>query len=79
VPGNWFDNAPAVVPGNYPTMIAQVRVTLAARSEAQNIAGATTSATGGDAIRGSLVSSASPRATLMNISLAPSPAPILWR
>ena len=79
VPANWRDNAPAVVPGDYTTLITQVRVTLAARSEAQNIAGATTSATGGDAIRGSLVSSASPRATLISITQAPSPAPVLWR
>jgi prepilin-type N-terminal cleavage/methylation domain-containing protein len=78
VPGNWFDSAPVIVPADFTTLVTQVRVTLAARSEAQNIGGATTSATGGDAIRGSLVSSASPRATLMNITLA-SPAPILWR
>lgn len=77
-PADWFDNAPVVVSPNYPTLITQVRVLLAARSEAQNIAGATTSASGPDAIRGSLMSSASPRATLMNISLDPGGVP-LWR
>ena len=57
-----------------------MRVTLAARSEAQNIAGATTAATGGDRIRGTLMSAASPRATLMEISLATGlVAPLAWR
>jgi hypothetical protein len=85
VPANWLDNAPVVVLNTYPSLITQVRVQLAARSEAQNIAGATTSASGGNAIRGTLVSSGSPRATLMNISLMPqppppaSPIPYLWR
>jgi prepilin-type N-terminal cleavage/methylation domain-containing protein len=81
-PLDWSDAAPLVVPGDYRTLITQVRVTLAARSEALNIAGGTTSVTGGDRIRGTLMSSASPRATLMEISLAPtaSPAPpLLWR
>jgi hypothetical protein len=53
-------------------------VRLAARSEARNIAGATTSQTGGAFIRGRLESSASPRTALNNLTLA-SPAPILWR
>ena len=67
-PASWLDSAPVVVRNQYGTLITQARVTLAARSEAQNIAGATTSAAGGNAIRGSLMSSASPRATLMNIT-----------
>jgi prepilin-type N-terminal cleavage/methylation domain-containing protein len=82
VPGDWFDSAPAVpappAAPDWTTLITQVRVRLAARSEARNIAGSTTSATGGDAIRGALVSSASPRATLHNLTMA-SPNPIEWR
>ena len=65
----WSDNAPVVTAANSATLTTQVRVILAARSEAQNIAGGTTSATGGDRIRGTLISSASPRATLMNMTL----------
>lgn len=68
-PAAWLDNASAAVSPQYATLTTQVRVILAARSEAQNMAGATTSAAGGAAIRGSLMSSASPRATLMNITL----------
>jgi prepilin-type N-terminal cleavage/methylation domain-containing protein len=78
VAASWTANAPAVVSPQFPSLITQVRVRLAARSEARNIQGSTTSATGGSAIRGTLVSSASPRATLQNLTLA-SPAPILWR
>lgn len=77
-PADWLDNAPVVTSPTYATLVTQVRVTLASRSEAQNIAGAQRSATGPNAIRGTLTSSASPRATLNNITLA-SPAPILWR
>jgi prepilin-type N-terminal cleavage/methylation domain-containing protein len=84
-PADWLDSAPLVVLDDYRSLVTQVRVRIAARSEAQNIAGARTSAAGGTAIRGSLVSSASPRATLNNITLAPQPAPpaapvpLLWR
>jgi prepilin-type N-terminal cleavage/methylation domain-containing protein len=67
--GDWQDNAPAVVSPDYASLVTQVRVLLAARSEALNIAGATTSAAGPAAIRGTLTSSASPRATLMNMTL----------
>jgi prepilin-type N-terminal cleavage/methylation domain-containing protein len=85
VPGTWVDSAPAVASPNYATLITQVRITLAARSEARNVAGGTTSISGGAAIRGTLMSSASPRATLMNLTLQPqplppaSPIPLLWR
>jgi len=80
VPGDWVDAAPVVTAGNYATLTTQVRVLLAARSEAQNIAGASQSASGGDRIRGTLMSAASPRATLINISLAPVPNPAWdWR
>ena len=79
VPGDWSDAAPLVADADFTSLITQVRVLLAARSEARNIAGATRSQTGGDLIRGTLVSSASPRATLNNLTLAASPAPILWQ
>jgi prepilin-type N-terminal cleavage/methylation domain-containing protein len=68
-PLDWLPNAPVVAQPQYGTLVTQVRVTLASRSEALNIAGATRSATARDAIRGTLTSSASPRATLMNITL----------
>jgi prepilin-type N-terminal cleavage/methylation domain-containing protein len=68
-PADWQDSAPVVTPADFASVVTQVRVLLAARSEAQNIAGSTTSQSGGDAIRGTLVSSASPRATLMNLTL----------
>jgi hypothetical protein len=77
-PMDWLPNAPAVAVNDYASLTTQVRILLAARSEARNIAGATRSETGGDAIRGTLVSSASPRTTLNNLTLA-SPAPLLWR
>ncbi len=80
IPGDWADTPPVVTPANWATLTTQVRVTLAARSEALNIAGATTSQTGGDRIRGTLMSAASPRATLMEISLATGlVAPLAWR
>jgi prepilin-type N-terminal cleavage/methylation domain-containing protein len=75
---DWPDAPDAVVAGDFTSLTRQVRVRLAARSEARNIAGATTSQTGGAFIRGRLESSASPRTALNNLTLA-SPAPILWR
>lgn len=65
------DGAPAVVAATYTTLINQVRVTLGARSEARNIQGGTTSATGGVFIRGQLTSTGSPRSTLINLSNGP--------
>ena len=52
-------------------LVTEVRVTLSARSEAQNIQGATTSVAGGSRIRGSLTQTISPRATLFALSRRP--------
>jgi type IV pilus assembly protein PilW len=84
VPANWSDDSPPVVPGNWASLISQVRVTLSARSEARNVQGATTAAVGPDAIRGQLTATASPRSSLLAVSWQPnppSPAPPinLWR
>jgi prepilin-type N-terminal cleavage/methylation domain-containing protein len=84
-PGSpWVDGAPVVVNGAWPTIISQVQVTLSARSEAQNIEGATTSLSGPDAIRGRLTATASPRSSLLALSWQPNPPPpaapvALWR
>ena len=52
-------------------LVTELRVTLTARSEAHNIAGATTSVAGGDRIRGSLTQTISPRSTLYALSRRP--------
>ena len=52
-------------------LVTEVRVTLTARSEAQNIQGATTSVAGGTRIRGSLTQTITPRATLFALSRRP--------
>lgn len=74
------DGAPLVVNGTYTSLINQVRVELVARSEARNIQGARTSASGRVNIRGSLVSIGTPRSTLIQLANAPvaSPAPHVW-
>lgn len=81
-PTTWVDAAPAVTNGDYTKLINQVRVTLVARSEARNIQGARTSASGRTNIRGSLTSIGAPRATLFQLANAPqaspSPSPQLW-
>lgn len=85
VPGNWTDNAPVVVDGTWSSLITQVRVTLSARSEAQNVQGASTAATGTTALRGRLTSTASPRSSLQALAREPVPSPTpaippqLWR
>lgn len=93
VAANWVDNAPVVglpeavgPPGAnpWPTIITQVRVTLSARSEAQNISGARNVTFGPAALRGSLTATASPRSSLMALTRQPVPAPPaapphLWR
>jgi type II secretory pathway pseudopilin PulG len=67
--------APQVVLNDYGSIITQVQVTLSARSEAQNIQGATTNASAATRIRGRLTSTGSPRSSLIAVSKAPSPAP----
>lgn len=91
----WEDNAPitplptdpASTPiGNWDDLTSEVRVTLAARSEAQNIQGAVNNASGTDPrLRGSLISTGAPRAVLMHVAAAhpaspypPSPASWYW-
>lgn len=71
--------APAVVAGNFGSIITQVQVTLASRSEAQNIQGATTNASASlrDAIRGRLTSTGSPRSSL--VALTTQPTNPLWK
>jgi prepilin-type N-terminal cleavage/methylation domain-containing protein len=84
VAGSWTDEAPVVLNNTWPSIITQVRVTLAARSEAQNIQGATTSASGTTAMRGQLTATGSPRSSLLALTrepMPPAPAPPthLWR
>lgn len=85
VPANWTDNAPLVVNNTWGSLITQVSVTLSARSEAQNVEGSSTAASGPTALRGRLTASASPRSSLQALTreLVPSPAPAippqLWR
>jgi prepilin-type N-terminal cleavage/methylation domain-containing protein len=56
--------APLVVRNNFGTLVTQVQVTLSSRSEARNIAGASTDVNLGTFIRGSLTWVGSPRAAL---------------
>ena len=90
-PDVWLDEPPVVadpvaptadIPG-YATLVRQVRVTLTSRSEARNIQGATNNAGGADPrLRGTLVSTSTPRATLMHLARnrppSPIPSPGLW-
>jgi hypothetical protein len=71
------DDAPAVVNTDHTSLITEVRVTLSARSQAGNLQGQTGSATGGNALRGRLVSAGAPRTALVSLTQA-SPAP-LWK
>jgi Tfp pilus assembly protein PilW len=85
----WTDNAPPVAFNGWNTLITQVRVTLSARSEAQNIEGATNAPAGPAAMRGQLTAIASPRSTLLSLTRqvappappgAPAPPPAnIWR
>ncbi|MFN8096123.1 MAG: prepilin-type N-terminal cleavage/methylation domain-containing protein [Vicinamibacteria bacterium] len=75
---SWNNVDPVV---NNGSIITQVQVTLSARSEAQNLQGATTNSSGATRVRGRLTSTGSPRAALYAIaaaSPAPSPTP-LWQ
>jgi prepilin-type N-terminal cleavage/methylation domain-containing protein len=79
-PADWFDGAPAVVGANFGSVISQVRVTLAARSEAQNVQGMSSAATAPAAMRGQLTATGSPRSTLLALARQdPAVAPPLWR
>lgn len=77
--GTVADEPVAVVVNDYTSLTTQVRVTLSARTTLQRIQGAST--VGGDAtttaLRGSLVSQASPRQALWTLTEEPSPAPVL--
>jgi prepilin-type N-terminal cleavage/methylation domain-containing protein len=77
VAANWTDNPSTVTINQWPTLITQVRVTLAARSEAQNVQGMVSAASARAALRGQLTATGSPRSTLMNLTLQ-NPNP-LWR
>jgi prepilin-type N-terminal cleavage/methylation domain-containing protein len=98
-PDGWVDSAPIVTPPGvgsappapppppaataYGTLTRHVRVTLAARSEAQLVAGQQTAASGPTALRGSLTTTGSPRSALIHVargrpgSPAP-PSPAVW-
>jgi hypothetical protein len=52
-------------------LVTEVRVSLTARSEAQNIQGTTSSVSGGNRIRGTLTQTISPRSTLFALSRRP--------
>ncbi len=71
------DNAPALDPAgaDFTTLITQVRVTLTTRAATRRIQGATTSAAGGAALRGTLSSQASPRQELATLTTEGIPAP----
>ena len=69
--------APQVLPNNFGTVITEAQVTLASRSEAQNIQGMTTNPSARTAIRGRLVSRGTPRSALIVLTQQ-SPNP-LWR
>ena len=77
VAANWVDDAPLVQANVWGSLVTQVRVTLAARSEAQNVQGMVSAATARAALRGQLTSTGSPRSTLMNLTLQ-NPNP-MWR
>jgi len=100
-PNTWVDDAPLVAtpavgpsppappptpnPQLYGTLMRHVRVTLAARSEAQNIQGAQAAAVGQARLRGSLTSTGSPRSSLIHVArgrpsspMPASPSPWYW-
>jgi type II secretory pathway pseudopilin PulG len=75
--GTEADIPATVLENNYNTLVKEVRVTLTARSEAANLAGAKEGANAPDnKFRGSMVSVSTPRAALFALSKAPAP---LWR
>src|SRR4029453_3320565 len=73
---------PSPAPADFGSLIRHVRVTLAARSEAQRIQGMQTSTSGGTALRGSLTSTGSPRSALFHVARgrpsSPAPSPGSW-
>jgi prepilin-type N-terminal cleavage/methylation domain-containing protein len=72
------DGAPALVQNDYNTVITQARVTLSARSSYRGrLQGETTSLAGETSVRGSLVSTATPRAALFVLNQQ-TPTPI-WK
>ncbi|HVR72200.1 MAG TPA: prepilin-type N-terminal cleavage/methylation domain-containing protein [Vicinamibacteria bacterium] len=77
IAANWVDGAPVTVPATPGSLISQVRVTLAARSEAENVQGMTDAPSARAALRGQLTATASPRSTLTALSIQ-QPTP-LWR
>ena len=75
--GTEADIPATVVDGDYNTLVKEVRVSLTARSEAANLAGAKAGTNpGGLKVRGSMVSVSTPRAALFALSKAATP---LWR
>ena len=71
------DTPDEVLDNDYTTLVKEVRVTLIARSDAANIAGARAGANSPTAkVRGSMVSVSTPRAALFALSKAATP---LWR
>jgi len=70
-PNTWVDGAPQVVNNDFTTLITQVRVTLIARAEGRKLQGEKTSASGRTNVRGTLTSTGTPRATLVNLNSAP--------
>jgi prepilin-type N-terminal cleavage/methylation domain-containing protein len=66
-------------PNNYASLITQVQVTLSARAEAQNLQGATQNASGATRVRGRLVSTGSPRATLVALTQQTPAPPTYWK
>jgi hypothetical protein len=78
--GATTDGAPAMTWNNWGTIVTRVQVTLSSRSEALNIAGASTDANLGTRVRGRLSWVGSPRAALMALTRQPSPSPSpFWR
>ena len=73
----WTDDAgvPNFAGQDYGTIVERVKITLLARTTATNVAGATTSVAGVDAVRGELTTVMVPRAALHNLSKA-QPAPV---
>jgi hypothetical protein len=75
--GTEADTPAEVLDGNYTTLVKEVRVTLIARSDAPNLAGAKAGTNSPTAkVRGSMVSVSTPRAALFALSKAATP---LWR
>lgn len=75
--GTVADTPATVEDGNYGTLVKEVRVTLTARSEAPNLLGSRNGSNAADPkLRGSMTSTATPRAALFVLSKAPTPE---WR